>query len=59
MAKEGFNIFIIDKNALDTKETKQEVEDFRVKCSGMIYDFGNLANPSAASEFLASLNTGL
>ena len=59
MAKEGFNILIIDKNEIDTKETKQKIEGFGVKCSGLIYDFGNLGNPSAASEFIASLNTGL
>ena len=53
------NILIIDKNEIDTKETKQKIEGFGVKCSGLIYDFGNLGNPSAASEFIASLNTGL
>ena len=59
MAKEGFNILIIDKNEIETKQTKQKIEGFGVKSSGFIYDFGNLGNASAAAEFIASLNTGL
>ena len=59
MAKEGFNILIVDKNEHDTNETRKKIESFGVKCSGFIYDFGNLGTPSAASEFLAALNTGL
>ena len=59
MAKEGFNILIVDKNEHDTNETRKKIEGFGVKCSGFIYDFGNLGTPSAAYEFLAALNTGL
>ena len=55
LAKEGFNIFIIDKSESDTANTKREIERLGVKCASLIYDFGTLGDSHEAEKLRLEL----
>ena len=55
LAKEGFNIFIIDKSESDTANAKREIEKLGVKCVSLIYDFGMLGDSQEAEKLRLEL----
>ena len=55
LAKEGFNIFIIDKSESDTANAKREIERLGVKCASLIYDFGMLGDSQEAEKLRLEL----
>lgn len=59
MAKEGFNIFIIDKEENDTLTTQKELERMGVRCNYLIFDFGHLGNVQEAENLKTSLENAL
>jgi len=59
LAKDGFNIFFIDKDENDSVKTKNEVQKLGVKCDYIIYDFGTLGSSSEAENLKGSLDNAL
>lgn len=59
LAREGFSIFIIDKDESESVRTKKDVEALGVNCSYLIYDFGSLGSASEADNFKSSLDSCL
>ena len=46
LAREGFSIYIVDKNKDDCVSTAREIERLGgVSCDFMVYDFGRLFRP--------------
>ena len=52
LAKEGFSIFIIDKEEAESVRIKKEIEAKGVNCSFLTYDFGVLGSASEAESLL-------
>merc|ERR1711963_391310 len=59
LAKDGFNIFFIDKHEEDSIATKKELQQLGVQCDYIIYDFGVLGCSSEADNLKASLDSAL
>ena len=59
LAKEGFNIFIIDKNEGDTADAERELQKLGAKCGHIIYDFGILGDSQEAENFRSLLDSAL
>jgi len=59
LAKEGFNIFFIDKHEADSNETKKDLQRLGVQCDYIIYDFGQLGSSSEADNLKAALDQAL
>ena len=59
LAKEGFNIFIIDKNEGDTADAERELQKLGAKCGHIIYDFGILGDSPEAENFRSLLDSAL
>ncbi len=57
LAKEGFSIFIIDKDEGESLKTKMEIEDMGVNCSFLIYDFGILGSNDEAENFRSTVDS--
>ena len=55
LAKEGFGIYIIDKNKSDCQSTQKEIQRLGVSCEYMVYDFGILGNVQEAQTFIGNL----
>ena len=59
LAKDGFNIFFIDKHEEDSIATKKELQRLGVQCDFIIYDFGVLGSSNEADNLKASLDAAL
>jgi len=60
LAREGFNIYIVDKNRSECQSTQKEIQRAAgVASEFMIYDFGGLANPQEAQNFMGNLRCGM
>jgi len=60
LAREGFSIYIVDKNKDDCVSTAREIERLGgVSCDFMVYDFGRLGIAEEAETFANSLKLGL
>ena len=59
LAKDGFNIFFIDKHEEDSIATKKELQRLGVQCDFIIYDFGVLGSSNEADNLKASLDSSL
>jgi len=59
LAKEGFGIYIIDKNKSDCQSTQKEIQRLGVSCEYMVYDFGILGNVQEAQTFMGNLRSGM
>ena len=59
LAKDGFNIFFIDKHEDDSITTKKELQHLGVQCDFIIYDFGVLGCSNEANKLKASLDAAL
>ena len=59
LAKDGFNIFFIDKHEDDSIATKKELQHLGVQCDFIIYDFGVLGCSNEANKLKASLDAAL
>ena len=55
LAKEGFSIYIIDKNRGDCQTSQKEIQKLGVACEYMVYDFGILGNVQEAQAFIGNL----
>ena len=56
LAREGFSIYIVDKNKDDCVSTAREIERLGgVSCDFMVYDFGKLGSAEEAETFANSL----
>ena len=56
LAREGFSIYIVDKNKDDCVSTAREIERLGgVSCDFMVYDFGRLGSAEEAETFANSL----
>ena len=59
LAKEGFSIFIIDKEEAESVRIKKEIEAKGVNCSFLTYDFGVLGSASEAESLKSALDSCL
>jgi len=59
LAKEGFSIFIIDKDEAESVRTKKEIEAKGVSCSFLTYDFGVLGSAPEAESLKSALDSCL
>lgn len=57
LAREGFNIFIVDKNRNDCQATEREIRQIGVSAGHIIYDFGGLGNQQEAENFVTNLKS--
>ena len=56
LAREGFSIYIVDKNKDECVATAREIERLGgVSCDFMVYDFGRLGSAEEAGTFASSL----
>jgi len=59
LAKEGFSVYIIDKNQKDCQSTQYDIRRMGVDCEFMVYDFAALGSVEEAETFTSNLKKGM
>ena len=55
MAREGFSIYIVDRDPEECHSTQRQIQEMGVSCQYMIYDFSGMTNPHEAHNFIGNL----